>query len=68
VSDELETGPEDVGIPVLAADKLISRLSFSHLCELFPIRKPLKRAFYELECIKGSWSVKELERQIGSLL
>jgi len=26
------------------------------------------RLFYELECIKGTWSVKELRRQIGSLL
>ncbi len=30
--------------------------------------EPLKRLFYELECIKGTWSVKELKRQIGSLL
>ena len=26
-----------------------------------------KRACYELECIKGYWSVRELKRQIGSL-
>ena len=25
------------------------------------------RAFYETECIKGNWSVRELKRQIGSL-
>jgi predicted nuclease of restriction endonuclease-like (RecB) superfamily len=28
---------------------------------------PLKRTFYELECIKGTWSVRELKRQINSL-
>ena len=65
LTDESASSTKD--IPVLAADKLVSRLSFSHLCELFPVREPLKRAFYELECIKGSWSVKELKRQMGSL-
>jgi predicted nuclease of restriction endonuclease-like (RecB) superfamily len=27
----------------------------------------IKRTFYELECIKGTWSVRELKRQINSL-
>lgn len=48
-------------------DKLINRLSFTHLIQLFPIKDPLHRAFYEIECIKGTWSVSELKRQIGSL-
>ncbi len=26
-----------------------------------------KRSFYEIECIRGNWSVRELKRQIGSL-
>ena len=29
---------------------------------------PLQRAFYELECLRGNWSVRELKRQIASLL
>ena len=48
-------------------EKLISRLSFSHLVELLPISDPLKRTFYELESMKGNWSVRELRRQIDSL-
>lgn len=48
-------------------DKLINRLSFTHLIQLFPIKDPLHRTFYEIECIKGTWSVSELKRQIGSL-
>ena len=47
--------------------KLIHHLSFSHLALLFPIEDPLKRLFYEIECIKGTWSVRELKRQIDSL-
>ncbi len=29
---------------------------------------PWKRAFYENECLKGNWSVRQIQRQIGSLL
>jgi predicted nuclease of restriction endonuclease-like (RecB) superfamily len=47
--------------------KLINSLSFTHLTLLFPIADALKRTFYEIECIKGNWSVSELKRQINSL-
>jgi len=49
------------------AERLVNSLSFSHFAELIPIDEPLKRAFYEIECIRGHWSVRELKRQIGSL-
>ena len=48
-------------------DKLISRLSYTHLVQLLPIQEALKRTFYEVEAIKGNWSTGELKRQIGSL-
>ena len=47
-------------------DKLFNRLSYTHLLQLLPIEDPLERAFYEIECIKGVWSVRELQRQIKS--
>jgi predicted nuclease of restriction endonuclease-like (RecB) superfamily len=47
---------------------LFQKLSFSHFVELLRLDNPLQRAFYEIECIKGGWSVRELKRQIGSLL
>lgn len=46
---------------------LISRLSFTHLAELIELDDPLKRAFYEVECIRGNWSVRALKRQIATL-
>lgn len=49
------------------AERLVASLSFSHFAELIGIDDPLKRAFYEVECIRGNWSVRELKRQIGSL-
>jgi predicted nuclease of restriction endonuclease-like (RecB) superfamily len=48
-------------------DKLINHLSFSHFALLLSISEPLKRAFYEIECIKGNWSHDELKRQISTL-
>ena len=48
-------------------EKLISKLSFTHLMQLLTIADPLQRTFYELEAIKGNWSVRELKRQINSL-
>jgi len=51
----------------VGADLLVQRLSFTHLVELIVIDDPLKRAFYEIECIRGNWSVRELKRQIATL-
>ncbi|NQU27583.1 MAG: DUF1016 family protein [Candidatus Marinimicrobia bacterium] len=52
--------------PQVPPHKLLTRLSYTHLVELIKIDQPLKRTFYELECIKGIWSVRELKRQIAS--
>lgn len=47
---------------------LLKHLSFTHFAELIKIDNPLKRAFYEVEGIKGRWSVRQLKRQIETLL
>jgi predicted nuclease of restriction endonuclease-like (RecB) superfamily len=46
---------------------LVERLSYTHLELLAAFDDPLKRAFYEVECTRGNWSVRELKRQIASL-
>jgi len=51
----------------LSGKELLSKLSFTHFAELIKINDPLKRSFYEVECIRGTWSVRELRRQINSL-
>ena len=53
---------------LIPGEKLISKLSYSHLELLFSIDNQIKRTFYELEAIKGTWSIRELKRQIGSHL
>jgi len=52
----------------VSVDILISRLSFSHFVELMKCDNELQRTFYEIESIKGTWAVRELKRQMNSLL
>jgi len=63
--------PEKVGTPspqsATPAANLITRLSYSHFDALVDIDDVTKRAFYEVECMRGNWSVRELKRQISSL-
>lgn len=58
----------ELEIPDIHYINLFKRISYTHFIELLRVDDPLKRLFYELECIKGTWSVRELKRQIGSLL
>ncbi len=51
----------------LSADLILGRLSYSHIELLIEIDDPLKRALYEIECIRGNWSVRALKRQIATL-
>ena len=48
--------------------ELLTHLPFSGFSELIQIDDPLKRVFYEREAIRGGWSVRELRRQISTLL
>ena len=53
---------------VTPANEILAKLSFSHIREIMTQKDPLARFFYETECIKGTWSVKELRRQISTNL
>jgi predicted nuclease of restriction endonuclease-like (RecB) superfamily len=61
--------PESVLHPLsLTGVELLTQLSFTAFRELIQIDDPLKRVFYERETIRGGWSVRELQRQIATLL
>lgn len=53
--------------PIIPGAELIKGLSFSHFVELLKIDDAYKRVFYEMECIRSGWVVRELRRQINSL-
>jgi hypothetical protein len=48
--------------------RLFYELPWTHFIELVRMDDPLKRAFYEVETLRNRWSVRELKRQIDSLL
>jgi predicted nuclease of restriction endonuclease-like (RecB) superfamily len=43
-------------------------LPWSHYVRLLSVRNEFARAFYETEALSGGWSVRQLDRQIGSQL
>ena len=47
---------------------LSGKLSWSHYCELLIISDPDRRSFYEKECERSGWSVREMKRQISTSL
>ena len=63
--DDQETG--NCAFPGIPSERLPGVLSFTHFIELIKIEDPLKRSFYEVESVRGTWSVRELKRQIASL-
>lgn len=50
------------------SDVLIGSLSFSHIREIMVIKDSFERFFYETECIRCGWNVRELRRQIKTNL
>lgn len=49
-------------------DVLINNLSFSHIREIMGLTDAFERFFYETECMKCNWNVRELRRQIKTNL
>jgi predicted nuclease of restriction endonuclease-like (RecB) superfamily len=54
--------------PAQSKLQLLDHLSYTHFEQLVSIENSEKRDYYQTECIRGSWSVRELKRQINSLL
>lgn len=52
--------------PIFAT--LSQKLSWSHYVELLKIEDPLERSFYQKECEQENWGVRELRRQMRSML
>lgn len=47
---------------------LSGKLTFSHYCEMLDLDDDEKRSFYEREAANAGWSVRELRRQMDSML
>ena len=62
--DQSEKVPTPSAQLELASDTLVSRLSYSMFKLLVALDDETNRTFYEIESIQGSWTVRELKRQI----
>jgi predicted nuclease of restriction endonuclease-like (RecB) superfamily len=54
------------GTSTAPTESLLTRLSYSHFALLIEQEDALKRCFYEVESLRGNWSVRELQRQIDT--
>ena len=66
--EKSETKSRKSEIQQTPSTKFEPRLFWSHYCELLKVEEPLARSFYEQEAIQNNWSVRELKRQINSML
>lgn len=55
-------------LPTPLSAQQVLTLGWARIVQLLRLDDPWKRAFYENECLLGAWSVRQLQRQIGSLL
>jgi predicted nuclease of restriction endonuclease-like (RecB) superfamily len=62
----LQTASEKSGRPSPASALPRFPLSWSHYVRLLSVEKPEARAFYEAEALRGGWTVRQLDRQIGT--
>ena len=46
----------------------LSKISYSHILEFVKINGDLQRSFYEIQTIKNNWTVRQLQREINSML
>jgi predicted nuclease of restriction endonuclease-like (RecB) superfamily len=49
-------------------EKMLNHLSFTHIIELIKQENETKRSFYQWQSIDNSWSVRELQRAVNSML
>jgi hypothetical protein len=71
LSEQFKSSKKSVKSVVSVQDHhlgLITKLSFSHFVEMLKIEGETKRFFYETECVRNNWSVRELNRAISTLL
>jgi len=54
-------------IPRHSGQEILEKLSYTHIFQLLSVDDPYKRAFYEMQCLRSGWSVRELKRQISTM-
>ena len=69
--ESLEARQPNTKITSISVDNpsaFVSKISFTHISEFLKIEDSLKRAFYEIQTLKNNWTVKQLQREMNTLL
>jgi predicted nuclease of restriction endonuclease-like (RecB) superfamily len=66
VREIFQTPSEKLGRQASASIPSRFPLSWSHYVKLLSVEKPEARTFYEAEALRGGWTVRQLDRQIGT--
>ncbi|MGL2993420.1 PDDEXK nuclease domain-containing protein [Flavobacterium sp. TSSA_36] len=68
VIEQSKSREEVKSIAVENPSLFISKISFTHILEFIKIENALQRSFYEIQTVKNNWTVRQLQREINSLL
>lgn len=66
IASSLARLPAAASPPDLSALAEAFPLPWSHYVRLLSVENPYARSFYEAEAIRGGWSVRQLDRQVGT--
>lgn len=71
VSEQFELIDSNKSVKSISLENTVlflSKISFSHILEFIKIEDDLKRSFYEIQTVKNNWTVRQLQREINSML
>jgi len=68
VIEQTRSKEEVKSIAVENPGLFISKISFTHILEFIKIENALQRSFYEIQTVKNNWTVRQLQREVNSLL
>lgn len=66
--DEIVSTPSIKLEKPILSEKMLSKLSWSHICLLLAVSDNDAHSFYEIEIASNGWSIRETKRQIESML
>lgn len=66
--NEITISQSTTGNSISNIEKMLNHLSFTHIVELIKQDNETKRSFYQWQSIENSWSVRELQRAVNSML
>ncbi|MFV5692667.1 PDDEXK nuclease domain-containing protein [Flavobacterium sp. LT1R49] len=67
-NNEIVISQSATGKSISDIEKMINHLSFTHIIELIKQDSETKRSFYQWQSTDNSWSVRELQRAVNSML